>query len=274
MPLGDLTLDQLSRSWLNYLYLSNFALAFLGSNAIPLDISWSLAVEEQFYLVYPFVVRRLDAPRLERLLIAAVLLSIPLRWLSFRWFPGTHLGPYALPYCRMDGLAAGCIAALLLQRPDLTGARWVASIALPLWLVAVAAVAFGHRHNVVFVTFGYGFIAAATAATIVRLQLGGWQVLRMFLRRRTLVALGKISYGLYLLHMLVRAAFERLPFFQPAARSDLGIALLRTASLIAVSIGVAWCSWLLFESPILRLKGRLDRATTPATHARPERMSG
>lgn len=250
--------DQLRRSWLNFLYLSNFALAFLGSNAIPLDISWSLAVEEQFYLVYPLVVRRLERSTLERWLVVAIVAAIPLRWLSFRWFPGTHYGPYALPYCRMDALAVGGLAALVLERPDRALAHLLARAALPLWIAAIAVAFTWHRGLTPFVLFGYTLTAAATAATILRLQLNEWAPLRALLRWRVLVGIGKVSYGLYLLHLFVRAGVDRLPWFTAAHRDDLGIAALRAGLMVAGSLAVAWCSWVVFESPILRLKARFD----------------
>jgi len=277
IPLRELTTDQLARIWLNYLYLSNFALAFLGSNKIPLDISWSLAVEEQFYLVYPFVVRRLTRAGLERWLLVASLAAIPLRWLSLRYFPGNHYGPYALPYCRMDALAVGGLAALLLERPDPTAARRLGSAMLPLWVAAIAAVFIWHRGELPLVTIGYTLTATATAATILRLRLGDLRAVRALLRRPLLVAIGKVSYGLYLLHLFVRAALDRLPWFRLAMRDDLVIAFLRAAVMAGASFGVAWCSWLVFERPILRLKARLDRASPASiagTSSQPERTSG
>ena len=258
--LGDLTPHQLSYIWINALYLSNFALAFLRSNVIPLDISWSLAVEEQFYLVYPWVVRRLSRTALERWLVVAIVVAVPLRWISFRWFPGNHYGPYVLPYCRMDALAVGCLAALVLQRQDGTAARWMAKAALPLWLLAAAVAFTWHRGQLTFVLLGYALTAAATAGTIVRLQLGEWTGVARVLRARALVAVGKVSYGLYLLHLLVRVAIDRLPWFGVEQRQSLLLAVVRVVVIAGVSLGAAWCSWLLFEKPILGLKDRLDPA--------------
>jgi peptidoglycan/LPS O-acetylase OafA/YrhL len=261
--IGELPPEQLGRIWLNYLYLSNFALAFLGSNAIPIDISWSLAVEEQFYLVYPFIVRKLGRPALERWLLVAVLVAVPLRLLSFEYFPGNHYGPYALPYCRMDSLAVGCVAALWLERPESSATRLLAAAALPLWAAALLIVFAWHRGELPLVILGYAMTATATAATIVRLQLGGFVALRRLLQWSPLVALGKVSYGLYLLHLFVRAGVNKLPWWAPQ-RDDLALEALRVLVTVVASVVVAAASWWLFESPILRLKARLEPRQKPS----------
>jgi peptidoglycan/LPS O-acetylase OafA/YrhL len=259
IELGDLTVDQAKRSWINYLYLSNFAVAWLGSNVILLDISWSLAVEEQFYLLYPVVVRRLSRRRLELAMVAAIALAIPLRWFSFRYVPGTVHGPYALPYCRMDALAVGCLAALLLERSDRSAARVVARAALPLWIAAAVTVLAFMRNELVMVLIGYLLVSAATAATILRVQLGEWAWLTRQLRRPLLVQVGKLSYGIYLLHLFVRAGVNRVPWLgaTSADRNTIPVVAVRFVLIGGVGILLAWLSWRFFESKFLRLKDRL-----------------
>jgi peptidoglycan/LPS O-acetylase OafA/YrhL len=265
VQLPEPTPDQTGRIWLNYLYLSNFALAFLGSNAIPLDISWSLAVEEQFYLVYPFVVRRLRRATLERALWATVLLAIPLRALSYWYFPHNHLGPYALPYCRMDSLAMGCLVALVLDGSPGRSTRAFAGAALPLVVGAYGLAMVATRTEPLFAILGYSVTAAAAASVLLKLQLGGWVRFRRMLQHPWLVGVGRVSYGIYLLHLFVRAAVSRIPWLSTEATFHVWGAALRTAIAIALSVGVAACSWLLFERRFLRLKDRLDQA--PAARA-------
>ncbi|RMH26225.1 MAG: acyltransferase, partial [Planctomycetota bacterium] len=57
LAIDDPALATIDKAWINYLYLTNFVKAFWGANVVPLDIAWSLAVEEQFYIFFPFVVR-------------------------------------------------------------------------------------------------------------------------------------------------------------------------------------------------------------------------
>jgi peptidoglycan/LPS O-acetylase OafA/YrhL len=263
--LSEPTPAQTERIWLNYLYLSNFALALLGSNAIPLDISWSLAVEEQFYLVYPGVVRRLRGARLERALWVVIGIAIPLRAFSYFVFPGNHYGPYALPYCRMDTLAMGCLLALVLERPPSRSTRMFAAAALPLVALAFVLGTAILRTLPVFATIGYTVTGAAASAVLLRIELGGWPSVQRMLRSRPLVAVGRVSYGLYLLHLFVRAAVGYVPGLGDAATYQVGTALLRTAVAMAASLGVAALSWHLFEKRILRLKDRLDVARRPRT---------
>lgn len=267
IELGDLTVDQAKRSWINYLYLSNFAVAWVGSNIILLDISWSLAVEEQFYLLYPVIVRHLSKRRLEVCMVAAILLAIPLRWISFRYLPGTVHGPYALPYCRMDALAVGCLAALLLDRPDQGSARLFARAALPLWVAAAVIALTFLRNEPVMVLIGYLLVPAATAATILRVQLGEWGWVTRQLRRPTLVQIGKLSYGIYLLHLFVRAGVNRLPWVGATSpdRNTIAVVAVRFILIGGIGILLGWLSWRFFESKFLRLKDRLAPSPAPPT---------
>jgi peptidoglycan/LPS O-acetylase OafA/YrhL len=78
--------------------------------------------------------------------------------------------------------------------------------------------------------------------------------------------------------LFVRAAIDRLPWFDGDARQDLAIAFIRTGLVALSSIGIAWISWSVFESPILNLKARLDPRSASGVgpdspDGRPERTS-
>jgi peptidoglycan/LPS O-acetylase OafA/YrhL len=259
IPLQKLGLETIDRVWINYLYITNFAMALKGSDWVPMDIAWSLAIEEQFYLLYPFAVRWLSRGALLRLLAGAVLVAPIARYASSSLLAGGFAAAYALPFCRMDALALGGIAALALRSGDGRLRAWLSRAALPLWIAAAAILATLVRTDVAFIVVGYPFVSAATAATIVQLQLGRWRPLRAALGYPPLVAIGKISYGLYLLHLFARAAvmFGPLGGVFAGFERDLPLSALRALAVVAIAIAMAAISWFAFEKPILGLKSRL-----------------
>jgi peptidoglycan/LPS O-acetylase OafA/YrhL len=195
-------------------------------------------------------------------LVMACLLAPVFRYVSFvtadlaEW---ASYAPYALPHCRMDNLAVGGIAALVV-RGGSPGLRTVIGrAALPLWIVAGVVHALWDRTDTAFVISGYSMVGAATAATIVLLLDRRSPRLAAVLRNRPLVYIGKISYGLYLLHLFVRAGSSMGPVGPISASfaENAALALVRTAVLIAVAVAVAGLSFHFFERPILRLKDRL-----------------
>src|SRR5689334_21608385 len=103
--------------WVNFLYLTNFAIAKWGEDRVPLDTAWSLAIEEQFYLIYPAIVLALSGRALARALVAMVIAAPILRVLVFYEGPQPVLGPYVLPFCRMDTLAIGALVRLAYGAP-------------------------------------------------------------------------------------------------------------------------------------------------------------
>ena len=101
--------DQARIPFLAYaMFTQNFWMALGISGGIGLAATWSLAVEEQFYLTAPLIVRRLNRVRLAYVLSAVVVLSPLLRVLVVY---GSHLGkraPYVLMPCRADALCREC----------------------------------------------------------------------------------------------------------------------------------------------------------------------
>jgi peptidoglycan/LPS O-acetylase OafA/YrhL len=219
---------------------------------LPLGHTWTLAIEEQFYLLWPFVVCLLAPARLLWVCVCMVLFSGGAR------FEGLHSGTLL---GHMDGLALGAILACLRTRWQ-WARSWSASLGyfaiagsfaaiyFIVWHVRAAecletAKAFRGNAGLLIISVAYfGLIGGLSSAAGAR----GTAVLR----QRWLTGLGTISYGLYLYHVVVYAAFDS--FFKTNGRHDdcwwLG------AFKIAVSVGVACLSWHFIEKPILKLKNR------------------
>jgi peptidoglycan/LPS O-acetylase OafA/YrhL len=247
----------------NWLYLTDFAIAIHGHEYVPLSIAWSLAIEEQYYLVYPFVVLHLGPKGLRRALLAAVIAAPLLRFgVSFV----NEIAVYTLPVCRMDSLAIGGLASLLMRYGS-ASARSVVSRSVPLvWVFAIGWVVFSHRvldplplgHNV-WKIFGYSAMAFATVATIVGLLEGAYPTLAKVLRAGPLTYIGKVSYGLYLYHLIARAMIDAGPLGRlfTGHPTSATLSLARFAAVYALSLAISVASWELFEKRVLTLKDKL-----------------
>jgi peptidoglycan/LPS O-acetylase OafA/YrhL len=251
--------------WVNFLYATNFAIAGWGEDQVPLDIAWSLAIEEQFYLVYPAVVLVCSRRRLGHVLVGMVVLAPVLRVLAFEHGPQPVLGPYVLPFCRMDALAIGGLVRLAYGTPAHPALAALRRLAPALCVLAVVGLMVWSRKDLPFVIAGYTLTAVAAAALLVRvLHAGEASPLRRVFESRTLVHIGKVSYGVYLIHLIARAVVSgalRLVF--PAEQlGGTAYCAAQFFGMTLLTIGVATISFHAFERPLLRLK---DRWAPPQT---------
>jgi peptidoglycan/LPS O-acetylase OafA/YrhL len=223
-----------------------------------LDHTWSLSIEEQFYLLWPLGL--LLAYRLGRgrgVFVAAVggaVLSAGLRALLWHTGQPVHRVYYGLD-THADGLLLGCaLAAATLYRPrpvrDLIR-RSPGQVAGPIALVLLGLAA---SQTALFSKglpgWGYPAIGVLTAIVIADIWAGG--ALDRVLRPAPLVAVGRISYGLYLWHWPVFLVLNetRTHWSGPP------LTLVR----LAVTFAVAVASFFAIEQPFLRLKKRFEPA--------------
>lgn len=191
---------------LSAFYLSDYSYSFWRS-PFYLQHSWSLAVEEQFYLVWPVVLMlAVRSRRPLEYLVAAYLAALLWR----QGFSGNWQDYYYRLDTRMTGLILGAILYFL---PD----RLRVSAAAVWGGVAVLAIIFA------FGRIGGASLFIAPAEIAAALIIGGILTgssgaLGALLRTRAAVALGKLSYGIYLWHFpIAYAVRDTLPFVQTAA---------------------------------------------------------
>ena len=231
-----------------WLYLNNWS---IWSPYVPIagmGHFWSLAVEEQFYLCWPWVVLLTPHKQLIRLSVALATLPIVLRLLTVivPVFPDRMRSPgmVMMTPLRMDGLMIGVLLALLAYgglghwKPR---ARGVAIIAGACFLL----LAFLPGSSLAFVLIAPAFTMAVAALLLLILTARDSTVCGL-LRTRWLCAIGKISYGIYVVHLPIIALFQARGW--PPARI---LAVSLPASLL-----LATASWFLLEKPFLRLKER------------------
>jgi peptidoglycan/LPS O-acetylase OafA/YrhL len=228
---------------------------------------WSLAIEEQFYLTFPLLVRWGDPDRLARRLAAIAGLALALRIVTTVLVPDRERVQYLFTLCRLDTIAIGCLLAVLVRC-----ARYPAwRAALPRVLVPVIAVAAAvltvtelDRTSWFGRTLGYDVVAIGFAALVLLVLAWRDRPITAPLRWPPLRYLGKLCFGLYLLHRpadtIVTALVER-------AELD-GASLAWLPVKVAVAVGLATLSWRLLERRFLRLKQRFTSRAHPIA-ARP-----
>lgn len=250
-------------------YLTNYAVAFNWPRGGEIQHLWSLAVEEQFYLVWPFVLL-LSGRR--ALAVATGLIAAVWTWrlaLFLSKVPWLRLTPGF--DTQVDSILMGCVAALAWARPDLRqrlrhilgGAGVPGFLAIGLFL---AAQTLGHpsdslfRSRLLLWTVRLPLFEALTALLILALIIHQGSAITRFLSTRPMVALGKLSYGIYLWHGLVLALWV---IYVPR-KGLLASNHFRELGILVSYITVAAASYALIEMPFLKLKKRWEVHQEPA----------
>jgi peptidoglycan/LPS O-acetylase OafA/YrhL len=227
---------------------------------------WSLAVEEQFYLVWPFLVAWLPRERMAKLCVVLMVAALGLRiWFDAhdRW-----LAVYSLMPCRMDELSAGALAALLLRGPSTAPEllRWSRYAVIAGGIGTALLVLPLHGSLPPHVLLPTTLSALFGGMHVYAVLLDAKSVLRRVLEVSWLRALGRYSYGLYVIHHPLRQLFEKL--FPPGTLASVlhspalgAIAFTLLSGLL--SLGFAYVSFRFFESPILNLKRHFEYERKP-----------
>ena len=260
------------RDWPAFVsYTQNIVFAHRLTYPFGLGATWSLAVEEQFYLTWPVFVFLLKKRTLAVVSALLPLLSLSLR-LSFH-FHGAPLGfVHFFTLSRLDAIAFGSLAALWLRSPSCTLARWRSGAYLFLGLgvagTMLARVLMHKNSSVVgytFLAFAFTGLLCISLVSDPRSSLLGRSLSAGWLRY-----IGRISYGIYLLHYPLFILWARfvgsLSFYRT---HELAVNLAGFAGQIALAVIAASISWRFFEEPILRLKQLFPSASEthwPATH--------
>lgn len=242
-------------------YVQDFVNGFTGNPHGEFGHTWSLAVEEQFYLIWPIVLvlmLKFRARVLTLTLIAAGVTLATLIVLSLQEASpdGISDGAYYLPWSRFSTLFIGCAVAIALHRG--VSLRWlqrpwigIASLAAIIALVLAASAVGRYPHFV----WQAPLMAFASAALVWNLSAGPSPLTR-WLGVKPLEWIGRRSYGIYLYHLPVLVI---LGAYVSVRRSILALLM------VIVTMVVAGISYRFVEIPFLRMKARFSRASTAPT---------
>jgi peptidoglycan/LPS O-acetylase OafA/YrhL len=233
-----------SPAWFLF-YLGNIKTAIVNSWTHVLGFSplWSLQIEEQFYLLFPFAVMWLRLENLRRLLLAAVCISPLVRVLFYLWHPGNPFLQYVLLPSRFDGLALGGLIAIRYRM----GPWKIPKLGLP---VLGLVLPFNRLA-------GYSISSFGCACLVLWLIQNRGSSYLGWLRLAPVQYIGKISYGIYLLHLIALGTINGLAKHRFPILAQPG--LVRFFALICLSITYASISWYVLERPLLKLKNRVSR---------------
>jgi peptidoglycan/LPS O-acetylase OafA/YrhL len=231
---------------------------------------WSLSVEEQFYLIWPTIVGRVSTRALLIISTALCVLEPLLRWLS----ASGHLplgNVHTLTYLIADNLALGALAAIF-ARSSYGTLRNGINLGLALGLAGLVVLAVGYPFGILHRTSAFG-----AAFQIVPWNLIFTGVLLLSLGLRSPLAsgtwtaplrfFGNISYGLYLIHVLIFVRYDdNVPHISNLAlRHFLQQWFVRFVIAGGISILIAWLSRTFYEERFLQMgRGRKPTVGGPA----------
>jgi peptidoglycan/LPS O-acetylase OafA/YrhL len=245
--------------WL-WTFLTNWTQPYIGG-VYGFGHFWSLAVEEQFYLLWPLLVLRCGPRPLFWACLAAATLALVVRCLLIVAH-APHDTLYMFTVCRMDALALGAAAAALIRIPEalqrLRNAIPAVAVGAAVMLLATAA---GTRafamYDVSTQTIGYTLLSLSFALIILLTTLPVTGVLHGItnvLSWAPLRLVGRYSYGMYVLHLPLHVFFGAVLLRRITSHPTPATALIYTAGLTVASFLVAAASYELFERRFLRMK--------------------
>ncbi|NNM89222.1 MAG: acyltransferase [Phycisphaerae bacterium] len=268
-------------------YTTNVGMAFFHIHTVLQGHFWSLAVEEQFYLVWPVLILLLSRRGLIRACLALVVIAFATRFLLTALGRGPFAA-YSFTPCQFDALGLGALVAILAREP--AGHGWLKRYSPPV-LAAAATLTLVSFFTIValrinpaslgeinvrvarggnaggFVVFRdvpwlcdvlYAPLDAAFAALLAAIVTGASARLGAFFSWTPLRALGGYSYGLYVFHFIVFVILGNLLLHFPRIRDATtnqmlpAIGLLLTNLVISLTLAVA--SFHLYEKRFLKLK--------------------
>ncbi|HKN71329.1 MAG TPA: acyltransferase [Terriglobales bacterium] len=257
---------------LSLIYLSNVT-NFFGV-AMQYGPLWSLAVEEQFYLLWPAAVRNLSQRALAFCALAVFLGCPLLRAIAFAY---GHPAEVWYTWMVADGLASGSLLAISSRTllTDRRSMKWFSALCMTASLLLISLAArFGTLSPVPPTTLLgaslrwtlFNVLFTGMLGTALLLGASGWA---QIVRRPVLQFFGEISYGLYLIHTLV---FEvtghfvapvamRLARFRVQGDAPLPLILIRFLVGAVAATLIAFLSRRYFEEPFLKLKNRWAAST-------------
>jgi peptidoglycan/LPS O-acetylase OafA/YrhL len=250
-----------------YLFLQNLVFTPLSRfTTWWMSQTWSLAVEEQFYLVSPFLIRYLSRRRLTQVLLVCIIVAPILRAIVYSAKPGILSPQYVLMPCRADALAIGMLLAIVWRSNAKTWtaerAR-LASISLAVLIAGALAMTkwMPGPRNRFEAAYQYSWIAAMYALMMMVALVKNEGIVARVARWAFLRAWGRISYCVYLTHTGILWLCHRILLHSLPRITDWpGVAT--TALALAITVGIAQISWKYFEKPLID-RGHAARFIAP-----------
>lgn len=196
-------LEDIRSNTIDYLlYIQNWQYYFNDAMQGQLSPRWSLAVEEQFYLVWPLLILAIPTKHLPKILITLIVSSVLFKLYMFNLYPSNSLIQFLTP-SNFDSLSLG---GLLAFRKDKRG---FGEMAITLILGTIMIIVHSYfRYNqrelellpIISKSLGYSLISYNILQLLVASR---FEFLNRLLENHLIVYLGKISYGIYIYHSMI-----------------------------------------------------------------------
>jgi peptidoglycan/LPS O-acetylase OafA/YrhL len=247
----------------NWFYGHNWFWKPSGASWYFLGQTWTIAVEEQYYLLAPFIVKKLSRKSLLWLLTSIVVAGPIVRYVEVRHVTYGFDAAYSWTTSRIDELAMGMLAALLITAASRR--EWIKrNLSLFYGLMTILFVAVLTQELFLFCNY------SVWGATVGRSMMGAYYFCLILVlvndpttrtaalfRSRWLQKLAAISYGAYVMQLGVSFTCQRLLLHQrPQITTPAGFAV--TLLSVALTLILAACSWKYFEKPLVQ-RGRRHR---------------
>lgn len=250
-------------------YLINWYEGLKGWTVVPLPLQhfWSLAIEEQFYLAWPFLVLTLARRRLMALCCGLMALGLVLRVVTYSF----HLtvATYTWTICRMDSLAIGAMVALCARNPRdwKTVVKWAPLLVLAS-LCAIVVLRVLNPRSAAGPGVSPTFPVDTLGVSLLGIFFGGCLAMAVGLRQESVMHrflgspflrfFGKYSYCLYVCHVpliafIAKAGLNSNSLTKLLQNRFLAVVVVNGIA-FAATIAIAFASWHLFEKQWLKLK--------------------
>ncbi len=229
----------------------NWYIVFIGFPSSVIFPLWSVSIEEQFYLTWPLIVRRVS--QMTMVMFAVGLLGVAT---AARFYLGAHHRLESEVWCntlvQLDPIAAGILIAVLLRGtvPQFSKLARTAMTVAGVVCLATAALYFGIKNDPLTtarIVLGYPTVAIGAVLLLLAVLRQGANP------TRALVYLGRISYGLYVFHVLGLTISD---YVVPNQTANLARYSLRVFVALALTVTMAAISYRWLETPFLKLKQR------------------
>lgn len=236
------------------LYASNIYFYYVQSWEGTLSHLWTLAVEEQFYIIWPFIILFIPRKHLFKSIIAIILMGPAFRfgmYLLSLSQPGINIFSELLTPANIDNFGLGALLAYIniYKKDDFRYQTKLLMTASMIYVIIMTGIILlkPTYTGVIFRNFNMSLLALFLIA---KASSGFTGIMKIILENKILIYLGKISYGLYLYHNFIVLIYESagLPVIQ-----NLYLRLFIQGSMLVLMASI---SWYVIEKPINNLKSR------------------